>query len=328
MIHARNFASGNVAGARLVALSDPDEVGLQAACAETGVSASYADWRQLLTLASVQAVVVATPTAFHHEIVVAAAETGKHILCEKPMAMTADECDAMIAAADSAKVKLQIGFMRRFDQSFLAAKQRIDAGEIGAVVQVKSLTHGPTTPKAWMYDLQKSNGPLAEVNSHDIDTLRWFTGSEFTEVYAIGGNFRSPQAVDDFPDFYDNVTLTARFRSGMQGVIFGAQGVQYGYDARTEILGEHGLITVGNLAANKVVTHTAGGMTTPVVQSWMHLFAGAYREEDGDFIGAIREDRAPRATGQDGKAAVEVVIAGNRSIAEHKPIDLTRSHES
>ena len=194
MIHARNFASGNVAGARLVALSDPDEVGLQAACAETGVSASYADWRQLLTLASVQAVVVATPTAFHHEIVVAAAETGKHILCEKPMAMTADECDAMIAAADSAKVKLQIGFMRRFDQSFLAAKQRIDAGEIGAVVQVKSLTHGPTTPKAWMYDLQKSNGPLAEVNSHDIDTLRWFTGSEFTEVYAIGGNFRSPQA--------------------------------------------------------------------------------------------------------------------------------------
>ncbi|MDC0937193.1 Gfo/Idh/MocA family oxidoreductase [Pirellulales bacterium] len=322
MIHARNFASGNVDGARLVALSDPLDAGLQVACRETGVSTSFADWRVLLTDTGVEAIIVATPTAYHREIVVAAAEAGKHILCEKPMAMNAEECNAMNEAADRANVKLQIGFMRRFDESFLEAKRRVEAGEIGAVVQVKSLTHGPSTPKAWMYDLQKSNGPLAEVNSHDIDTLRWFTGSEFSEVYAIGGNFRSPEATAEFPDFYDNVSLTARFRNGMQGFIGGAQGVQYGYDARAEILGEKGLITIGDLAGSKVVTHTADGMTTPVVRSWKNLFLDAYREEDADFVRAIREDRVPRVTGRDGKAAVEVVNAGNRSIVERKPIPL------
>ena len=194
--------------------------------------------------------VVATPSVHHCEIVLAAAAAGKHILCEKPMAMNAAECDTMLAAAQRGGVKLQIGFMRRFDPGFVAAKERVDAGEIGSVVLVKSLTHGPTTPKPWMYDIRKSNGPLSEVNSHDIDTVRWFAGSEFEEVYAIGGNYRSPEARQQYPDFYDNVVLSARLTNGMQGSISGAQGVQYGYDARCEILGEKGLITVGSLAAD------------------------------------------------------------------------------
>jgi myo-inositol 2-dehydrogenase/D-chiro-inositol 1-dehydrogenase/scyllo-inositol 2-dehydrogenase (NAD+) len=217
-------------------------------------------------------------------------------------------------------VKLQIGFMRRFDESFVAAKQRVDAGEIGRVVLVKSLTYGPTTPKPWMYDIRKSNGPLAEVNSHDIDTLRWFTGSEFEEVYAIAGNYRSFEARESFPDFYDNVILLTRFQNGMQGSISGAQGVQYGYDARCEILGENGLIRVGSLADNSVVTHTVNGMTTPVVKSWTDLFLDAYRAEDEDFVRCIREDRQPRAGGLDGKAAVMVVNAGNQSILERRAV--------
>ena len=163
----------------------------------------------------------------------------------------------MLDAIDRAGVTLQIGFMRRFDAGFVAAKQRVDAGEIGRVVSVKSLTHGPTIPKPWMYDIRKSNGPLSEVNSHDIDTVRWLSGSEFDEVYAIAGNYRSPAAREQFPDFYDNVILSARLRNGMQGCICGAQGVLYGYDARCEILGEKGLITVGSLAADTVAAHTA-----------------------------------------------------------------------
>jgi predicted dehydrogenase len=108
----------------------------------------------------------------------------------------------------------------------------------------------------------------------------------------------------------------------MQGSISGAQGVQYGYDARCEILGEKGLITVGGLAAHSVTTHTAGGSSTPIVRSWMNLFLDAYHAEDEDFVRCILEDRSPRAVGRDGRAAVMVVNAGNRSITEQRPVRL------
>ena len=323
LIHGRNFSSGRVPGARLVSVVDPHADACRHACEELGVEASFHDFRDAIKDPAVDAVVVATPTKHHAEVAVAAADAGKHILCEKPMAMSAEECDQMIAAAERTQVVLQIGFMRRFDESFVAARQRVSEEEIGRVVLVKSLTHGPTTPKPWMYDIQQSNGPLAEVNSHDIDTLRWFTDSEFEEVYAIGGNYRSSPARQRFPDFYDNVVLTARFRNGMQGAIFGAQGVQYGYDARCEILGEKGLITVGSLAAKAIASHTSGGTNRPIVRSWMDLFLDAYRAEDADFVRCIRENDTPRADGYDGKAAVCVVIAGNRSIADRCPIQLT-----
>lgn len=323
MIHARIFASGRVAHATLSALVEPSGEARAAAADELQTVRTFADYREALGDPTVDAVVVATPTEHHREIVVAAAGAGKHVLCEKPMAMNAGECDAMIAAAAVARVTLQIGFMRRFDAGFVAARQGIDAGEIGQVVQVRSLTHGPTVPKPWMYDIRKSNGPLAEVNSHDIDTIRWFCGSEFEEVYAIAANYRSPGARVQHPDFYDNVILCARMANGMQSSISGAQGVQYGYDARCEVLGERGLISVGSLSGNTVVTHTMRGMVTPIVRSWMDLFFDAYRAEDEDFVACIRERRPPRAGGRDGRAAVMVVNAGNRSIVERRPVMLS-----
>jgi myo-inositol 2-dehydrogenase/D-chiro-inositol 1-dehydrogenase/scyllo-inositol 2-dehydrogenase (NAD+) len=328
MIHARSFATGRVPHAALVAIAEPVDDARSAASRELELDRTYTHYQDALADPRVDAVVVATPSELHCAIVVAAAQAGKHILCEKPMAMNAAECDQMLAAVERAGVKLQIGFMRRFDASFVAAQQRIAAGEIGRVVQVKSLTHGPTTPKPWMYDIRQSNGPLSEVNSHDIDTVRWVSGSEFTEVYALAGNYRSPGARQQYPDFYDNVVLSARLENGMQGVICGAQGVQYGYDARCEILGERGLITVGSLAATTVVAHTVGGSTASIVRSWTDLFLDAYRAEDEDFVRCIREDAVPRAGGRDGKAAVMVVNAGNRSIMARRPVRLSEEGRS
>ena len=91
-----------------------------------------------------------------------------------------------------------------------------------------------------MYDIRKSNGPLAEVNSHDIDTMRWFTDSEFQTLYAVGGNYRCQDAKEEWPDFYDNVVMAASFENGMQGLLDGAQGVGYAYDAHVEVLGTKG----------------------------------------------------------------------------------------
>lgn len=322
MIHARNFAS-LVPNAILSGICDPNKATLLAAERELDLNNTYTDWSDAIKNSNADAVIVATPTDFHRDIVVTAANAGKHILCEKPMAMTGEECDEMIAAAEMNNVKLQIGFMRRYDRNFLEAWERIEQGEIGEVVLVKSLTHGPSIPKPWQYDVARSNGPLAEVNSHDIDTLRWFTESEFDTIYAIGGNYRSPDAQKDFPDFYDNVVLSASFVNKKQGVIGGAVSVHYGYDARVEILGTRGILFIGSLNNTNVVgCSQQGGMVKTIVPSWRNLFTEAYLTEDKDFIACILEDRSPRASGIDGKKAVEVVNAGNKSIKEKRLIQM------
>ncbi|MCL2684477.1 MAG: Gfo/Idh/MocA family oxidoreductase, partial [Synergistaceae bacterium] len=310
----------NVPGARLVAVADPFEEARRAACDTLGIDLCYKDYRDALENPEIQALVVVTPTVFHRDTVIDAAASGRHILCEKPMAINESECRDMIDATKEQGVKLQIGFMRRFDAGFRQAKEVVESGAIGDVVMVRSNTRGPSVPQPWMYDLAKSNGPLAEVNSHDIDTLRWFTGSEFCSVYAIGGNFRSPQASAEFPEFYDNVVLISSFANGCQGMIDGAQGVGYGYDARTEVLGTKGCVFIGRLREHSVVTCTTDSHegVYPVVQSWRQLFEPAYLAEDVAFINSIANDTLPEVTGIDGMMAVRVVNAGNRSIIEKR----------
>ncbi len=322
MIHARNFVS-NVPFAKIVAVSDPVLESRNAAMAELGITKAYADYTQALEDSEVDAIVVASPTKFHRDICVAAAKAKKHILCEKPLAMSVSECDEIIAACRENKVKLQVGFMRRFDSSFQCAKQHIINGDIGDVVMVKSNTRGPSKPQPWMYDIKKSNGPLAEVCSHDIDTLRWMTGSEFRRLFAIGGNFRCPDAKADFPDFYDNVILNAEFANGTQGVIDGAQYVKYGYDARVEILGTDGLITLGNTRENSVILCRQDKIVEAQhMESWKGLFTQAYLNEDRAFISCILEDSEPQVTGTDGRMAVAVTVAGNTSITEKRIVEL------
>ncbi len=323
MIHAVNFAK-NVPGAKLVAMVDPNRATLDAACAELGGVTGYESHHPAFEDKNVDALVIVSPTKFHKDIVVEAAHAGKHILCEKPMAMTLDECDAMIDACGKNGVILQIGFMRRFDSGFRRAKRIVDSGEIGDVVMVRSNTRGPSVPQPWMYDIGKSNGPLAEVNSHDIDALRWFSGSEFKTIYAVGGNYRCPDARAEYPDFYDNVIVAATFANNVQGMMDGAQGVGYAYDARMEILGTRGCIFIGKLNDEAVVTCTAetknGRM--PLVESWRTLFKDAYRNEDIAFVESIRTGTPPQVSGHDGKMAVKVVNAGNASIVEKRIVTL------
>ena len=322
MIHARNF-QGRVPFCTVSVVCDAFEEAAAAAAKELGTNRHETDYKKVLSDESIDAVVIATPTNLHRQIVLDCAAVGKHIFCEKPMAMNVEECDIMDKAAKENGVKLQIAFMRRFDLSFMRARKMIDAGEIGDVVMVRSNTRGPSIPKPWMYDISKSNGPLAEVNSHDIDTLRWFTGSDFKKVFAIGGNFRWPDAKKDFPDFYDNVTLNAKFANGCLGMIDGAQGVLYGYDARCEILGTKGCIYLGNTRENSVILCTSDmRKSQEYVNSWRNLFTDAYLAEDCDFVETLLEGREPRVNGYDGKMAVLTVNAGNLSIRENRAVEI------
>ena len=322
MIHARNFAA-RVPHAKMIAVSDVAEEIARQSAAELGIAAWHTDWHDILSNSAVDAVIVVTPTKFHHEIVIEAAKAKKHILCEKPMAMNREECQAMNEAAAENSVNLQIGFMRRFDSNFKRAKELIESGAIGQVVTVKSMTRGPSTPQEWMYDIAKSNGPLAEVNSHDIDTLRWFTGSEAESLYAIAGNFRCEDARAKYPDFYDTVLMNVRMKNGMLGNIDGAQGVQYGYDARVDIVGTEGHIEIGGLSGSSTLLYTKDKQFMgDTVKSWTDLFYEAYVNEDISFVESIRNGRPPEVSGIDGMAAVDIVRAGNESIRTSQIIRL------
>lgn len=322
MIHARNFRSA-IRGARLIALCDPSEENLKLAQDELGCEYTYSDYKDALQNDKIDAVVIVTPTIFHRDIAVAAAKAGKHILCEKPMAVTEAECDEMIAAARENNVKLQVGFMRRFDASFRAAKDIADAGEIGDIVMIKSLTRGPSNPKPWMFDISVSTGPIGEVNSHDFDTLRWYAGSEAKSIYTLGGNFRSPEVREQYPDYYDTVSMNISFQNGCIGAIDGAQYVQYGYDARAEIVGTKGCILVGDQHKHSVVAATADGkLTRSVMHSWTYLFREAYVEEDQSFVDCILKDSEPEVTGHDGKMALCLVKAGLASLLEKRVVQL------
>ena len=316
MIHARNYYN-KVPNARIVAVVDAVEEAAKAAAAELEITKYFTDYKMILNDSEIDAVVVVAPTDLHRQIVIDCANAGKHIFCEKPMAMNTAECDEMIEVCKKNRVKLQLGFMRRFDASFREAKHMLEEGAIGELVQVHSCTRGPSKPRPWMYDLKKSNGILAEVNSHDIDSVRWMTGSDIDTLYAVAGNFRNPEAEGSYPDYYDSVLMNGTMKNGVHFTIDGAAYIQYGYDSRMELVGTRGKIDVGRSDKEFVhCTTVENGTATPFISSWMTLFIDAYLAEDTSFVNCILEDTEPEVSGVDGRMAVAIVEAGNDSIAK------------
>lgn len=321
-IHARNL-SQRIPAAALVALCDLDTANLQKAGAELGVPTLLSDYRAAVVRDDIDAVVIVTPTFLHCEIACLAAQHGKHIFLEKPMALTAQECLNILAATQRAHVKLQIGFMRRFDPSFLRARQVLQSGELGRIMIIKSTGRGPGGPGKWMYDLRKSNGIIAEVNSHDLDTLRWLSGQEFASAFASGRNFKCPDARQEWPDFYDNVLAQFELDGQAIGSVDGTCPAHYGYDARVEVLCEKGVLFLGDVGQPGFTKVTAEGQIIgQTVTTWRTLFKEAYLAEMEHFVECILQDKTPSVSGLDGLRAVEAVVAVNESIRTHLPVRL------
>ena len=316
MVHAENFR-WRIPHADLVAVIDAD----QARAAEAAVSLDLAgfgftDLPAALAAAEFDAVVITTPTFTHRELAVQAARAGLHIFCEKPMALSLAECDDIVAACEAAGVNLQVGFMRRFDPPFATAKRDLDAGAVGDPLVVRSLTRGPGLPPAWANDVKRSNGMLAEVNSHDFDTVRWLGGSDILEVHAVSAALKRPEMRETLPDFYDTAAVTAVLANGAFGVIDGVCPADYGYDARAEVVGSSGVLFVGDLqdTSSQRFTREGGGVKGHFV-SWRERFKRAYELEAEEFISSIIESRRPRVGGVDGRAAVAAVLAARESLA-------------
>jgi predicted dehydrogenase len=326
LIHARNIVN-RVRRAELVSLCDPNVASLKQAGEDLKVANLYNEFGAALDGPEFDAVVIVTPTFLHREIACQAAKYGKHIFLEKPMAVTVAECQEINKAVEQAGVKLQIGFMRRFDEGFIQAKETLASGELGRVMIIKSTGRGPGGPGAWMYDLRKSNGIVAEVNSHDIDTLRWLTGQELRSVYAQGHNFKCPEARQDWPDFYDNVVAQFGFDDQTMGVVDGTCPAHYGYDARVEVLCEKGVLFLGSVEQAGYTKVTVDGQVIgQAVKSWRTLFKDAYLNEVEHFVESIFNDTMPRVTGLDGQRAVEAVIAINESIRTGQAVKIKKEN--
>jgi myo-inositol 2-dehydrogenase/D-chiro-inositol 1-dehydrogenase/scyllo-inositol 2-dehydrogenase (NAD+) len=329
-VHASSITRHLPAG-RLVALVEPVEAVRQATAGQYGIEVSFASLEEALNRAEAEknfgfeAVVITTPTFTHKELAVQAAQAGKHIFLEKPMALSLEECDAIQAAVGSAGVMLQLGFMRRFDPEFVAAAQRIEAGEIGQPMMVKSLTHGPGLPPPWARDLTTSNGMLAEVNSHDWDCVRWLMGANIERVYCEIANFKGLKNGIETPHFYDNALVNLRFEGGGLGMISGICPCEYGYDARVEIVGEKGILQIGQMQGQAVVVgkDRNQGLVTPIFRTWPERFAWAYIYEMEHFIQSIRAETLPQVGGEEGRWAVAGVLAATCSLLEERPVYLS-----
>lgn len=304
--------------------------------AQTGDAFGYAPEARFTSLeealdkADFDAVVITTPTFTHRHLATLAAERGKHVFTEKPMAMTLDECDAMIDACARHGVFLQVGFMRRFDPDFVLAAERIAAGEIGEPMLIKSLTHGPGLPPMWANDLKRSNGMLAEVNSHDLDCVRWLMGSTIDRIYLETANFKGAERGVPFERFYDNMIASLKFASGGLGTISGICPCDYGYDARVEIVGKKGIMQIGSMEGRDVVVciDREQGLVQPIFRKWPERFAWGYIHEMQHFVDCIRTGTPPRVTGVDGRWAVAGVLAGTRSLLEERPVRLAEVLET
>lgn len=313
------YFNGRIGGAQLVAVSDVNQETAMSVAAELGVSKRYTGYEDLISDAEVEAVVIVSPTSTHKEIVVAAANHGKAIFCEKPLSISLAEAQEMQRIVEQTGVFFQMGFMRRFDKGYLAAKRKIEDGEIGTPVVFKSSSRDPFRPSLEYLDPAHSGGLFIDCGIHDLDLARWYMG-EIASVYSIGGTLAYPEmkAIGDI----DNAITSLYFTSGALGTIDLSRNGVYGYDIRTEILGTEGTLKIGYLRETPILVMNSKGITHDTVPYFTERFEQAYISQLQDFVNNLLERQPPSVTCADGVAALQASAAATLSFKENRPVTI------
>jgi myo-inositol 2-dehydrogenase/D-chiro-inositol 1-dehydrogenase len=313
-IHSAHAAG--VDGLRVVAVSDPYAPVLQDAAARLGAGA-HADWRELIARDDVDAVLICSPSAAHCAQVIAAAQAGKHVFCEKPIDLDLRRIDEALAAVAAAGVTLQLGFNRRFDRNFAGLRARIAADAIGTPWLLRISARDPAPPPA--HYVRTSGGLFADMTVHDFDLARFLTGAEIAEVSSMGGALVDP-ALAEIPDV-DCAITTLRFEDGALGVIENCRQSAVGWDQRAELHGPLGTLLAENERADTVVHADAAGVHQSRIAGFLtERYGGAYLAEIKGFAECLRSGSPPLATGEDGRRAAIVAAAALRSMQERRPV--------
>ena len=305
--------------AELVALSTRTEARLRDVARQFGVSRAYPDYRDLLADPAVDAVSIATMWDQHAAPALDALAAGKHVFIEKPMASTAEDCDAIVGAAEASPLCCMVGHICRFNPRYAAAKREIDAGAVGRVV---SLYARRNIPAAVSRTVLEKIGPIAADGVHDTDLMLWFTGARVQSAYAQTLSVRGLPNPDIAWTMY-------RFDSGAIGVCENAwllpEKTPYRIDERMEIVGTQGTIYIQEGAANLSVCDK-DGWRSPDTTYWPlvdGVRGGALRDELAYFARCILEGRKPAiVTPVEAAAAVKACLAAGESAVRGTPVHL------
>ena len=317
-IYARHLAQAS--GVEIAVISDVVAARAQELADELAVESWTTNYQDLLLDKSVEAVFVTSSTSTHREVVIAAAEMGKAIFCEKPMALTLEDTDAMISAIDSSGVLFQAGFMRRFDHGYVAAKEQIEAGVIGKPVTFKSIGRDPFCPDLEYARPSVSGGLILDMAIHDFDLGRWLMADEVKRVHTEGGTLAFPQlnSVGDI----DNAVVNMLFENGSLGNVEVSRNAVYGYDIRTEILGTKGGLNVGYYQQTPLLVMTTRGINHDMVPYIVQRFGDAYRAQTLDFVDRVRAQKEAAVDAYDARAALVIGLAATRSYDEARIVEL------
>ncbi len=317
-VHAETLAF-RLPQARITAIAD---VNRDAACrlaAHCGIAEVVGSAAEIVQNPAIEAVLICSSTDTHADLIVQAADAGKHIFCEKPIAHSLRDIDRALAAVKQAGVKLQIGFNRRFDSNFSRVRQAITSGEIGTVRMMHIISRDPAPPP--LSYIRVSGGMFMDMTIHDFDMARFLIGEEVEEIYTAGGVMVDP-AIGDAGDL-DTAVLCLRFRNGVIGTIDNCRQAAYGYDQRVEILGSQGKIATENRYPNQAVVSTGDAVRQDLpLNFFMERYKESFANELQSFVEAVRENRPTEVTGVDGRIPVIMALAARKSYDERRPVRL------
>jgi predicted dehydrogenase len=302
-IHAGNL-SGRCPSARLSCVYDANPAVAEDAASRLGVpwTASYAE-----LLAACDAVAIATNTGSHAELTVAAAEAGKPVFCEKPISLDRTTSVTAVVAVERTGVPFQVGFHRRFDPDWVAATERIKAGELGEVTLFRTSLRDMTPPNPAF--LTGSGGFFVDVTVHDLDVARWMVG-EVVEVTAHGA--ASDPAFAELGDI-DTAVVVLRFANGALGMIDNSRSARYGYECSTEVMGTLATARVDAPARRGYEWRTPGLASRELPRDFEERYPLAYSAELEAFARCVLDGTEPRVTGRDALAAFDLAQACDES---------------
>jgi len=317
--HAENLRC-LVPEANLVAIADVDLDSARRLANELEIEHCYDSVEALLERKDIDAVVIASPSKSHLSAVLMASAAGKHILCEKPLALTIEDTDKAIQAVEEAKVLLQVGFMRRYDPAYAEAHKKIEAGEIGTPIVFRSIGRDREPPPLRFY--QSGSGPLfLDSSIHEFDLARWLMRDEVAEVHAFGGTLACPELAE--LGELDAGIVNLRFSSGAIGNVESLRQSRYGYDIYTEVVGSKATVRIGYLRQTALTILGSEGVGHDVVDHFLVRFADAYLNEVREFVHSVLSDSPPCVTGEDGRKALAIALAAARSCRDSCTVLLT-----
>jgi myo-inositol 2-dehydrogenase/D-chiro-inositol 1-dehydrogenase len=265
----------------------------------------------------IDAVVIATSTQGHVPLLRLAASAGMPAFCEKPVAL---ELAALAEVSDevaTAGITVQIGFQRRFDPGYRAARAAVVSGELGNLLLVRAATHDPAPP-AEAY-IATSGGIFRDLSIHDFDAIRYVTGEEIVEVYADGA-VRETEWFARHDDV-DAAVAVLRLSGGALGIVSGARHDPLGYDVRLELFGAAESIVVGVDSRSPIRSVEPGATQAGVgYRNFVERFEQAYREELAVFVDTVRSGGESACSLEDARAALSVALAADRSRRERRPV--------